>query len=167
MSVVSEIRGRAGVRRPVAVEVGAIAVMWVLLFAAAYSLASGSGAQAGPATPVLATGSPVGASSAIGGSAPAKPVSIVALPNVPGAPNLKLAPKPKPHVIAVVSRPVVVAPVVRVAPTPVVERPPVVVTPPVVTHPVAPTGSHPTSTGSTHSSGSSSQTGTGTVSGGG
>ena len=167
MSVVSDFGGRVARRRPVAVELGGIAVMWVRLFAAAYSLGSGSpsGAQAGVPASQLATGSPVTAGTATAPSTPAKHVSIVTLAGVPSAPALKLAPKPKakPRVTVVVSRPVVVPPVVVSSPTTVAEQPP----PVVVTPPPSTGGSKSTSTGSSHSSGSSSQSGSGTVSGGG
>ena len=166
MSVVSEIRDRAEVRRRVSLELGAIALMWVLLFAAAYSLASGAGSHGGVATSVLATGSPAGAGAVVGGAAAqTKSPTLVTLPSVPTAPALKLVatpPKRKPRVTVVVSAPVRVTPVVPVVSRPSVPVAPVIERP--VTVPPASSGTHRTSSGS---GGSSSSSQTGTVSGGG
>jgi hypothetical protein len=161
MSVVSEISGRAGLRRPATVQIAAIAVVWVLLFAAAYALASRSGTKTQAQISPLATGAPVAATTALASNpATPKPATIVGLPSAPGAPALKLKAKPKPavHTTASVSRPVVTAPVTRTQSA----SPPVTVTPPPVTTP-PPSTTHSTGSGS----GSTGQTGTGTVSGGG
>ena len=147
-------------------QLGAIAVMWVLLFAAAYSLASGSSTRSPAPTSALATGSPVDSSALVGGaSSHAKLVKVVSLPSVAGVPPLKLAPAPhnsRPAATVVASRPVTVTPVVPV--TPVSSRP--VVQPPVTSTPSS-SGTQHSSSGSSHSTGSSGQSGTGTVSGGG